>query len=241
MFQSGSVNEIFDPDRVSSMYQTSPGLRSAAIAADRSTNYGVVRLELLEHIYSDLYTQTLRCGNDEAAMQHQILPHREVLSAKCSTEDGLVRLLVRDLSAAFGRSAHGSVEKLEEMEFDVLVVATGYVRNAHENMLAATRHLLPASSQGKFEVARDYRVLYDVDKVSDDGGVWLQGCNEATHGVSYPYLFYSSKPVLSSHRYLVGQLPSLSPFPSLFLRCVVLQSLGSETIYFKVADICDFS
>lgn len=82
----------------------------------------------------------------------------------------------------------GAVEKdgsdvEEEMDADYVFTATGYVRNAHEGMLGEVRELLPEQS-GKFEVARDYRIRFGEGKVAEEAGIWLQGCNEGTHGVS---------------------------------------------------------
>ncbi len=71
----------------------------------------------------------------------------------------------------------------EEAEFDYVFVATGYVRHAHEEILAGVKGLLPAG-EAKFEVQRDYRVKFAEGKVGAEAGVWLQGCNEGTHGVS---------------------------------------------------------
>lgn len=64
-----------------------------------------------------------------------------------------------------------------------MFTATGYVRNAHEGMLSPVQSLLPEQEE-KFRVGRDYRVLLDEEKVDGRAGVWLQGCNEGTHGVS---------------------------------------------------------
>lgn len=89
---------------------------------------------------------------------------------------------------------------------DLLIVATGYIRNAHEWLLSSSRDLLAhkesddesGEERGKFVVGRDYRVLYDRERVEEDCGVWLQGCCQDSHGVSYfippslsfPYMSY---------------------------------------------------
>jgi L-ornithine N5-oxygenase len=76
----------------------------------------------------------------------------------------------------------------EDLEIDYVFTATGYRRNAHEEMLSDVRELLPDNlgKEGKFPVARNYRIQYDQDKVDkSQAGVWLQGCNEGTHGVMF--------------------------------------------------------
>jgi L-ornithine N5-oxygenase len=115
-----SVNEIFNPERIDDFYRRSWTRRRSDIAADRATNYGVVRLELIEQIYHDMYMQK---------------------------------------------------------------IATGYTRNAHETLLAKAEHLRPSGAD-KWEVSRNYSVALDRSKVSPGAGIWLQGCNEGTHGLS---------------------------------------------------------
>ncbi|KAG7144034.1 hypothetical protein HYQ46_007242 [Verticillium longisporum] len=40
------------------------------------------------------------------------------------------------------------------------------------------------SGSRKLEVGRDYKVRYAPGAIAPDAGVWLQGCCEATHGLS---------------------------------------------------------
>ena len=177
---SCSVNEIFDPDRVDGVYYKNASDRAAAIALDRGTNYGVVRLELLEHLYDRLYMQRLR-QPDEKLWRCRIIPERAVTSARQS-DDSSVILKIADPD----QKRQEQKDEEDEMTVDYVFTATGYVRNAHESMLAEIKNLLPQDLvAGKVNVGRNYRVLYDADKVDETkAGVWLQGCNESTHGVS---------------------------------------------------------
>jgi L-ornithine N5-monooxygenase len=182
-----SVNEIFDPDRVDGIYNQSPDVRTAAIALDRGTNYGVVRLELLEHLYEKLYMQRLH-SSDEESWRCRILSQRTVVSASQSSNSSVLLKLL-----ALGDSGE-RVE--EELEVDYVFAATGYRRNVHEDMLSEVRELLPEKNrrENKFPVARNYRVCIDEEKVDGKAGIWLQGCNEGTHGVS----FGSSHPIMNN-------------------------------------------
>lgn len=183
------VNEVFDPDRVDGVYAQSKEIRRRAIEHDRATNYGVVRLELLEHLYEKLYLQQLK-NAEPSSWKIKIVNNREIVS----TEQQRNKLILRlgkvieepDAKPAF---EGGKGELLdEEMEVDAVFVATGYLRNAHEEMLANTKTLIARQhgSEKSFPVGRDYRVDFDEQKVAKDAGVWLQGCNESTHGVSLP-------------------------------------------------------
>ena len=73
----------------------------------------------------------------------------------------------------------------ETLDVDLVVVASGYRRDAHEEMLANLNHLKPTKDiTSKWTVERDYGIKFDAGKVQSDAGVWLQGCNESTHGLS---------------------------------------------------------
>ncbi|KZF19678.1 putative L-ornithine 5-monooxygenase [Xylona heveae TC161] len=178
------VNEIFDPDRVDDYYHQPQDIRTEAIALDRSTNYGVVRIELLEHIYTDMYMQRLR-EPDEEAWQHRILNHRSINSVEDVSASGAhpLRLRVQNSTGVFKKNG---VMREEILDVDAVVVATGYVRDAHEQMLRHADHMKPGGSKAdkKWAVSRDYRVRFEQGAVADDAGVWLQGCNEQTHGLS---------------------------------------------------------
>lgn len=166
------VNEVFDPERVDDIYATAPDRRRELLLADKATNYGVVRLELLEHLYEELYTQRILYGNDESIWPRRILHNRYVTAA---TDNGQgLTLAVQDTES--GRS-------VEDLHVDLVFVASGYQRDMHEEILRDCRGLLPQSND-KFEVERDYSVRFGEGKVAKDAGVWLQGCNEQTHGLS---------------------------------------------------------
>lgn len=172
-----SVNEIFNPDRVDGVYNQNAPERSAAITLDRGTNYGVVRLELLDHLYEKLYMQRLRTP-DELQWPARILPNRRVVSASQSSDSTITLRL--------GPPEEKGSTPDEDLEVDYVFAATGYRRNAHEEMLSDLIPLLPEprADSGKLPVSRDYRVGYDEEKVDGSrAGIWLQGCNEETHGV----------------------------------------------------------
>ena len=183
------MNEIFNPDRVSSTYNQSDEAREQAIALDRGTNYGVVRLELLERIYADMYTQRLR-DNNESNWQHRIIPNTVVSTIEDLPDDDRVRLHLHPQKYEQSNSVKSSEAP---MDVDAVLIATGYIRNAHEDMLTSVAHLISTrgSSRSKVPVSRDYRVKLDGQKVDSNAGIWLQGCNESTHGVSCysPFLF----------------------------------------------------
>lgn len=174
---SFSVNEIFNPEHVDELYVQSPEARIAAIAQNKSTNYGVVRLELLEKIYGTIYEQRIKT-NEEGKWQHRILPFRHVTDFENLPEGDRICLKIRNDSSGFGESERSTIETLN---VNAVFAATGYTRTAHKDLLRPAEHLRTGK---EWNVARNYRVQFEPGRVSENSGVWLQGCNEMTHGLS---------------------------------------------------------
>ncbi|KAJ5178907.1 L-ornithine N(5)-monooxygenase [Penicillium capsulatum] len=169
------VNEIFNPERVDNFFQQSPEERHKRIATEKATNYSVVRLELIEEIYNTMYLQRVQ-NPDETQWQHRILPERAIGRIEHHHPAKRMRVHVKAAPDA-------STTDKEVLEVDALMVATGYLRDAHEQLLEPVRGLRPADQAG-WNPGRDYRVSLDGAKVSPHAGIWLQGCNEKTHGLS---------------------------------------------------------
>jgi L-ornithine N5-oxygenase len=74
-------------------------------------------------------------------------------------------------------------EEPEFLEVDAVIVATGYSRDAHEDMLKELEHLKPNKS-GEWHVRRNYQIDFNNELVDQDAGIWLQGANESSHGIS---------------------------------------------------------
>ena len=177
------VNEIFDPNRVDDIYSQRPDVREKEIARDRGTNYSVVRLELLEHIYSMLYSYRIQYGDDESSWPQSILNHRTVTGMTDAGENGSMQLQIQNKAGTFYASKTSPTETLD---VDLVVVASGYRRDAHEYILQDLRNLMPGGDETdkRWTVRRDYGVEFQEGAVGTDAGVWLQGCNESTHGLS---------------------------------------------------------
>lgn len=143
----------------------------------------MVRLDLLEHLYAKMYEQRLYYASEQD-WPFKILPCRRVASVETSNKGKTLRLILE--SAVGGGHDIASLGE-EALDVDLVVVATGYDRDGHESLLRPARHLMPGGdAPGKrWTVARDYRAQVDPRKVSQSAGIWLQGCNEGTHGVRW--------------------------------------------------------
>ena len=181
-----SVNEIFNPENVDELYYQSSEMRKASIARDRDTNYSVVRLELLEKIYEHLYIQKLCASDVNPHDGNEILTHREVSNVTdMSKTSGRLRLTLCNLKHNSGTNSAPE----EYLDVDVVLLASGYRRNAHIDLLKPLQGTFvtesnKSASTSRPKVERDYRVRFKDGVVADDAGIWLQGCNENTHGVS---------------------------------------------------------
>ncbi|WYZ41136.1 hypothetical protein EsH8_V_000031 [Colletotrichum jinshuiense] len=205
------VNSIFNPSYVDELYPKSQNYRRALIKEAKATNYGVVRLQLIESLYETLYHQKRLLGVDERKWPHRMLFGRNIVQVTESKETERLQIHVRRIEDSGDSLDDGFVNQLpgdEVLDVDLIVAATGYQRNAHIDMLRDSWDLLPevapaanaadrqlidgweisgpdaTSGSKKLEVGRDYRVRYAPGAVAPGAGVYLQGCCEATHGLS---------------------------------------------------------
>lgn len=169
------VNEVFNPEAVDSFYDLPDAVRSEALRKNKATNYSVVRLELLEHIYESLYMQCIH-QPDKSQWQHQILNTREIVDVVEDFKTDRLNLIISRLDGSGWKNK-------ETIGFDVVILATGYRRDAHLDMLQDCRHI-NGSTDGSWNPGRDYSLKLDRSQIEDDVKIWLQGCNEASHGLA---------------------------------------------------------
>ncbi|KAI1437091.1 L-lysine 6-monooxygenase (NADPH-requiring)-domain-containing protein [Xylaria sp. CBS 124048] len=185
------VNSIFNPSYVNELFSRSTEGREALLEDARSTNYGVVRLPLIERIHERMYHQRRELGNDSRKWPHRILGSTSI--AGVETEADKIRLTVRPLDQAETQDVTNEKYDGDEiLDCDLVIAATGYRRHAHITMMEGVADLLPESPVARggaingrpVTVARDYSVQFAPGKVAPGSGIWLQGCCEGTHGLS---------------------------------------------------------
>lgn len=169
------VNEVFNPEAVDTFFEQPEDIRCGSLKKNKATNYSVVRLELLEKIYDDLYLQGIKEPNKNS-WQHQILPLREISEIVDNGPHKRVDLTLTDLDPLCNKAQ-------EKLSVDAIVLATGYRRDAHVDMLRDCQSI-NANRNGLWQPERDYGLKLDPAIVEDGIGLWLQGCNENTHGLS---------------------------------------------------------
>ncbi|MBD9416219.1 lysine N(6)-hydroxylase/L-ornithine N(5)-oxygenase family protein [Pseudomonas sp. PDM16] len=150
------INEIFDPAYTDVVYGQAPEEREAFIQANAQTNYSVVNLDLIESIYHRLYLQKVT-----GHAPHNLLPQRSIEAVQPGAEG--IRLTLQ------------GPEGREDRLFDAVVLATGYRRDGYKRLLEGLQQHLGDG------VERDYRLCCEPQM---SAGIYLQGCCEASHGLS---------------------------------------------------------
>ncbi len=153
------VNEIFAPSYTDLVFNEPQAEREKLIQEYHNTNYSVVDLNLIESIYSIFYRQ--KVANQQ---RHAFLSRRTVELAGADSNG--IELTLRD-------SATGATE---QRRYDVVILATGYQRSSHRELLAPLKDYL-----GDYEVGRDYRLKTDPRLRA---GIYMQGFSQDSHGLS---------------------------------------------------------
>lgn len=160
------------------LYPKPSQYRSNLIKEAKATNYGVVRLGLIETLFEMMYDQKRELGHDETQWPHRIMGGRQLVAVD-EAKDGSLRLRVRQaLPGDVTLEADGLVEtglealdgaasaEDEVLDVDLVVAATGYRRTAHVDMLKDAWRLLPEVREGAVEA----KPRSDQWSVETDGG-----------------------------------------------------------------------
>jgi L-ornithine N5-oxygenase len=154
------VNELFFPSFIDEFHGSSPETRKQILDEMRQTNYAGLAAPFLDDTYMMLYEQKL-AGSQRSAVRSMT----EVLSAR--EEDGEVVLELRDRKTG----------RVESYRCDLVLLGTGY----DQRMPAMVRSLADQVGLDRIDVNRRYRVNLGEDARAN---LYLQGFNEATHGIS---------------------------------------------------------
>jgi lysine N6-hydroxylase/L-ornithine N5-oxygenase len=153
------VNEIFNPEYADHLFKQPDDERAALIDEFMNTNYAAPDLALIEQIYDVFYRQKVAEGD-----KHRFLRRHDVVDA--SAEADGIRLSLANLDT----------NQIDTQTYDAVVLATGYLRESHNALLRPlVAHL------GPFAVDRHYCIVKSPDFRPS---IFLQGCCEATHGLS---------------------------------------------------------
>ncbi|WP_047337362.1 lysine N(6)-hydroxylase/L-ornithine N(5)-oxygenase family protein [Pseudomonas protegens] len=153
------VNEVFSPEFTDLVFQQASSERERLVNEYHNTNYSVVDIDLIERIYGIFYRQKV-----SGIARHTFLTL--TLVEKAAATDHGIELVLRNSATGACATEH----------YDAVVLATGYERQMHRQLLAPLQEYL-----GDFEVDRHYRVITDE---RCKAGVYMQGFSQASHGLS---------------------------------------------------------
>ncbi len=158
------ANRIFDPQAVDVYFDADDDVKRMLFDYHRNTNYSVVDAELIEELYQREYRERV-LGNRRLRMMNASRVH-----AVDETDDGL-RVSVESLPSG----------RVEELDADALVYATGYQPADALRLLGGAGELVERRHDGTPVVHRDYRLGLDRP---GEAAIYVQGGTEHSHGIS---------------------------------------------------------
>ena len=154
------VNELFYPSFVDEFYGCEPDARRQILGEMHRTNYSGVAGDLLDGLYRQIYLDRLN-GTGRLRM----LTLHDVTAAE--ERDGEVVLTLYDRRTG----------EPTELSCDLVLLGTGFVRG----MPKLVQQLGDALGLSRFDVSRNYQLTLNQ---SSTAACYLQGVNEATHGIA---------------------------------------------------------
>lgn len=154
------TNELFYPSFVDEFYSALPEAREQLLREMHRTNYSGLAPGMLENLYRQMYLDKL-LGTERLAM----ITMAEIVDARSDGDEVALTLLDR-------KSGERS-----ELRCDVVMLGTGFVKE----MPMMTRNLAAAAGASAVTVDRKYRMQLPPNV---EARVYLQGVNEATHGIA---------------------------------------------------------
>jgi L-ornithine N5-monooxygenase len=154
------TNELFYPSFVDEFYGALPEAREQLLREMHRTNYSGLAPAMLENLYRQMYLDKL-LGTERLSM----VTMAEIVGAACDGDDVVLTLLDRKLG------------ERSTLRCDVVMLGTGFVRE----MPKMAQKLAVSVGADGVGVDRNYRMRLPDDV---EARVYLQGVNEATHGIA---------------------------------------------------------
>jgi len=162
--ESEFVNEIYSPAMTDLFFALPEAERCYLNNAHADTNYSAVDLELIRSIFRALYEMKVK-GDTRVRVRSMVE----------------LRQLEQNGSGIVARLWNKAEGRMECLEADGVVLATGFHRPKRHPLLAGLAEHLLVKADGEYQVGRDYRVE---SLPGFAPGIYLQGFCESTHGLS---------------------------------------------------------
>ncbi|MFG1817836.1 SidA/IucD/PvdA family monooxygenase [Kribbella sp. NPDC049174] len=154
------TNELYYPSFIDKFFEARPEGKEQILREMHLTNYSGVESDLLQELYTGMYLEKLA-----GVEQRRLVPMTDITGARTDGDEIVLELTNRKT---------GSVTELRR---DLVFLGTGFVRE----MPWLVRNLGAAIGLDRIEVSRQYRL--NLGEPSD-AACYLQGVNEATHGIA---------------------------------------------------------
>lgn len=153
------INELYYPSFVDDFYQAKPAARAQLLQQMHKTNYAGVEPPFIDELYRDGYLDRLN-------KQHRkrIVTMTDITAAEAADDEVTLMLTSR------------MTGEVTELRSDRVFLGTGFVRE----MPTLIRQLGQALKLATMTVNRRYRLIMDAPATA---ACYLQGVNEATHGI----------------------------------------------------------
>ncbi|HYL04597.1 MAG TPA: SidA/IucD/PvdA family monooxygenase [Thermoanaerobaculia bacterium] len=161
--ESEFVNELYAPAMTDVFFGLPEAERRALHAVHSDTNYSAVDVELIRAIFKAMYERKV-IGDAKVRI-------RSLRELRQLEPDGAA------IAATLWNKAEG---RLEHLEADGVVLATGFERTRRLPLLRELSPFLLGNGDGTYRVGRDYRVQSVTGFAPK---VYLQGFCESTHGL----------------------------------------------------------
>lgn len=154
------TNELYYPSYIDKVFEARPEGREQILREMHLTNYSGVETDLLQELYTSMYLDKL-AGVD----RRRLVTMTDITGAREDGDEIVLELTDR------------RTDEVTELRRDLVLLGTGFVRE----MPAMVRDLAAAIGLDRIEVSRRYRL--ELNEQSD-AACYLQGVNEATHGIA---------------------------------------------------------
>ncbi|MEV0283241.1 MULTISPECIES: SidA/IucD/PvdA family monooxygenase [unclassified Kribbella] len=154
------TNELYYPSYIDKFFEARPEGKEQILREMHLTNYSGVESDLLQELYTGMYLEKLA-----GVEQRRLVPMTDITGARMDGDDIVLELTDRKT---------GTVNELRR---DLVFLGTGFVRE----MPRLVRGLGAAIGLDRIEVSRQYRLMLGEPS---DAACYLQGVNEATHGIA---------------------------------------------------------
>ena len=154
------TNELYYPSFTDQFFNALPSAREQMLREMHRTNYAGLNPALLDALYRQMYQERL-----VGKQRMQIVTMTDVTAARMDNDEVVFELTDRTTGAA------------SELRCDLVLLGTGF----EPRMPALIRQLGDALGIDRISVTRNYRLVTGGPAT---GACYLQGVNEATHGIA---------------------------------------------------------